>query len=203
MTQDLDSLSLDALFKEARAALHKQRTSTQKTTAPKEEAPSAPAFSNLANWTKTRGVALIHQETLTVIGNFTEYTHKTLPGARRLVRETELLPVTTVEYVTGVWGNPEPVAPTTSPRLWKTDAPATLDIVLQTLRVSAPCVSVEAHFGEGILERVTLAYDTQFCAAPSVGTPSFFLLLTAGTDIFPELSVNTMKTLLTSLDQPV
>jgi hypothetical protein len=200
MTQDLDSLSLDDLFKEARAALRKQRA---KTVAPKEEAPSAPAFSNLANWTKTRGVALIHQETRTVIGNFTEYTHKALPGARRLVRETELLPVTTVEYVTGVWGNPEPVEPTASPRLWKTSSTAPVDLVLQTLRVSAACVGVEAHFGEGVLERVTLKHDTQFYSAPTSGTPGTFLLLPAGTDIFHELGVHTLKAILTYLDQPV
>jgi hypothetical protein len=208
MTQDLSSLSLDELFKEARQALGKQRAAAvapSKQRRATAETPEVPSSCNLANWTRTRGVTLIHQETRTVLGNFTEYTHNALPGARRLLREVEVLPFTAVEYVTGVWGE-RPAEPVATPRLWKCQREAQLDIVFKEMGVSAPFVEVTAYFGEGVLERVTLVDEITFYGAPKASAaehpmPSF-CILPAGTNILPEMSAGSIKYLLTQLGQP-
>lgn len=203
MSQDLDSLSLDALFREARAALRGQQA---KAKGPAKAAPSkdssSPAYYDLSNWTKTRGVALIHQETHTVIGNFTEYIHKAFPGARRLVRETEVLPFTTVEYVTGVWGEPSEPVSVSSTRLWRGAAPATVNVKLKEMRVEAAAVNVSAVFSEGALERVELEQETTFASPPGSEGPRSFCILPQGTNILPEMSIHSIRQLLTNLDQP-
>ena len=202
--QDLSSLSLDELFKEARQALGELRAQVaapgkhRRTT---DEAPKDFSHHNLANWTKTRGVTLICQETRTVLGNFTEYTHKALPGARRLIREVEVLPFTTVEYVTGVWGE-RPVEPVATPRLWKCRRQEQLDIVLTEMGVASVLVGVVAFFGEGQLERVELVDETTFYGAHKASTSPSFCILPAGTNILPEMSAGSIKHLLTQLGQP-
>lgn len=207
--QDLDSLSLDELFKEARAALGAQRAQAgapRRSSSPSgrrgADAPATPAYFDSANWTKTRGVALIHQETRTVIGNFTEYTHKALPGARRLIRETEVLPFTSVEYVTGVWGVAPSGEPIKTPRLWHTKRFSTIDAVLKDMHVSAPQVEVEACFGEGVLEQVLLREVTTFSSPPAEGVSPSFCVLPEGVNILPELSIHSIKQLLLNLNQP-
>jgi hypothetical protein len=204
MTQDLSSLSLDDLFKEARQALGKQRAAAAapaKQRRATNEAPEVPSHHNLANWTKTRGVALIHQETRTVIGNFTEYAHKALPGARRLVREVEVLPFTTVEYVTGVWGE-RPVEPVATPRLWKCRRETQLDVVLKDMHVAAESVAVVASFGEGVLDRVELSDTVTFHSPFTLGVDPSFCILPLGTNILPEMGAGSIKQLLTQLGQP-
>jgi hypothetical protein len=190
--QDLSSLSLDELFKEARSAM--QRQQERRAAEPKERRQTEPTLEiNLhSNWVAQRSLALVHQETKRLLGTFTEYTNKHFPGARRLVREFTEIPTQTSEYVTGVWGAPsfEPVS--SGKRPWNTSRTMEMDLVLRDLHVSAAKVLVAAYYGEGTLDAVELVEATTF-ASPPGAIPFSFFNLPAGTNVLPELSIKTIN----------
>lgn len=178
----LEDNILESLLAEARAAA--------KAAAPKAKRLSDPAqpkaredhwlWANPANWEQTTGVALVHAETQTLLGNFTEYRHTTVPGARRLVREDRPIQVTCTETVSGTWwlGTERVVEPR---RQWHEVRPAVLDLSLADLGLFSPAVEVRAHLSFGGIARVELAQATEF-ARPR-GTQ--LLHLPAGTNILP------------------
>lgn len=190
--QDLSSLSLDELFKEARSAMRKQKE--RELAAPKPSKSVEPALKvNLhSNWVAQRSLALVHQETSTLLGTFTEYTNKHFPGARRLVREFTELPVTSSEYVTGVWGGPQ-VEPVQAPkRPWNTMRTLEVDLVLKDLHVSAARVAVTAYYGEGTLDAVELEEAATFASPPSA-VPFSLFNLPKGTNVLAELSIHSIN----------
>ena len=194
MNQDLSSLSLDELFKEARAAMRKQKE--LEATTPKKAKTVEPTLEiNLhSNWVAQRSLALVHQETSTLLGTFTEYTNKYFPGARRLVREFSELPVLSSEYVTGVWGGPVAPEVQAPKRPWNTTRTVIVDLVLRDLHVSAAKVLVTAYYGEGTLDAVELAEATTF-ASPPGAIPFSLFNLPAQTNVLAELSIHSINSI--------
>lgn len=193
-----DLIDLDALFKEARKALHGQKVQLAKAKAkPEEDAPpdTQGIYRNPANWIKGRGIALIHRATQTLLGNFTEYTHRTVKDARRLVRELAPPPVQQVEYIDLdlATGTGEPPAPK---RAWHQVLPLECPVTLLAFQAIAPCVSLLAHFGEGDLKWLELAECTCFETADGI------LRLPSGTNILPELAPSQINAILHQLNQP-
>lgn len=191
--------SLDDLFKEARAAFRKDKVVVAKRKAAElDDAPDTQGiYRNPANWIRGRSIALIHAETQTLLGNFTEYRHRTVADARRLVREEASSEAACVEYVSGDWWMLPQEVPKQR-RLWKESKLLTLPFAhLTHLGVSAKAISVYAVFGEGSLDRVDLASETIF------GGGSSLLTLPAGVDIMRELTPITITQILTQLDQPL
>lgn len=194
-----DLSSLDELFKEAKLALRgKIAAEAKRRAAAPDAAPDPHAiWRNPANWTRTRGIALIHADTQTLLGNFTEYKHRTHPDARRLVREESTLPVEATEYVSGDWWMIPQKIPKPK-RLWKESKLLTLPwINLTHLGVTASNINVFAKFGEGSLERVDLAQAT------ILGGGGVLMTLPEGTDILQELPPSTITAILIQLEQPV
>lgn len=192
--QDLSSLSLDELFKEARAAMRRQKAvDAAKPRAVKSTEPRLEV--NLhSNWVAQRSLALVHQETSTLLGTFVEYTNKHFPGARRLVREFTELPVLSSEYVTGVWGGPIAPEVQAPKRPWNTTRTLTVDLVLRDLHVSAAKVLVTAYYGEGTLDAVELAEATTF-ASPPGAIPFSLFNLPAQTNVLAELSIHSINSI--------
>ncbi len=118
-------------------------------------------FANPENWTRTRGVALIHKESDTLLGNFSEYLHKTINGARKLIREEILIGVSGTEYVEGSWwlGRDRVVKPREE---WREKRRAFVKVHLPSLGLFAPLVEIEAHIAFGGIHRVELVEETQF-----------------------------------------
>lgn len=182
MTDDL--LSLDELFSEARAhvrveAAAAKRKQERKAINPEKPKPQA-LYADPANWTRTRGVALVHRETKTLLGNFSEYVHVSVPDCRRLVREESPISVSAIEEVSGEWGWTVPV------RESPPDVSLSVREILLSVCLTAPEVNAIAALrvhlqGAGIL-RVELAEDTHF------GSLDQFLLLPAETNILPVLA---------------
>jgi len=195
----LDEITLDQLFREAKAAM--RATPSRTKTPPPSEAPSLE--SALASWTRTRGVALVHKDTLELIGNFSEYTSKHLPGARRLVRETTKLPFYETEYVSGVWGKVQIEKESSAPRLVSTHVDTVADVILKEMHVQAPQVLVTAHFTDGQLSRVCLRTETTFSAPAGPEGTGSFCILPPGTNILAEMSIHSIRALLSNLQQPV
>jgi len=197
MQDNLGDVSLDDLFREARKALHGQKVGVAK--AKPAAAPEDPYHSSA--WVKTRGVALVHEETHTVLGNFTEYTNRFIPGARRLVRELEIPQVRVVEYVTGTWGEPtvEPVRGTKIIGAWRI---IQANIELPSMRVSSRNVGVKVFFGDGTLDRVELLYDTTFSG--NTAYEEFNLIcIPQGTNILPQLGQQSVKNIITISEESV
>jgi hypothetical protein len=186
-----DLLSLDELFDEAKMSLRQEarakllaEAKVTKVKRPSSERilPQA-LYTDPKNWVKGRGLALIHKETQTLLGNFIEWLHASVPDCRRLVREDSPISVSAIEEVTGDWGYKAP------PQLDHTDSSIrTVELEL-FVKLYAPEVVSEliklrvTMQGSGIL-RVELAEQSLFSDTASGG----FLSLPAGTNILPVMS---------------
>jgi hypothetical protein len=185
-------LSLDDLFRVAkkqiiasREAAKAPRRSEDKT--PASVTPSA-IYTNPANWELGRRLALIHEETGTLLGVFTELLHTSVVDCRRLIRDESVSPVQGVEYVHGEgWLEQSPPLP-------QQLLTRTVEKVLPlTLTFAFACLggcSVLAVVTASSVVSVRLAQ-----AAVFTGGCSEALCLPANTDVWPLLAVETKRTL--------
>ena len=183
-------ISLYELFSEAKAhilnerAVAKRKLERRSLEAPPKQDTQA-LFANPDNWLRTRGVALIHAETETLLGNFSEYVHRSVPDCRKLVREETPICVTAAERVSGNWWlgaerRPEPK------QSWHEQRTAIIHLHLGKLMLHAPICEVVAHLSYGSIARVELAIDTQFAGEESVTEQLVFM--PAGTNILEVMS---------------
>lgn len=196
---DADDI-LDSLWRSQRAAAFVEKKAKAaraiKDTAQPDALATQVLFRNPENWTRTRGVALIHTETQTLLGNFSEYVHRTVPNCRKLLREQELITVSATEQVSGSWWlggerKPEPQ------QVWHERREAVLHLHLDKLKVHSPGCAVIACLSYGGLARCELAADTTF--AQEEGKQEQLLMLPAGTNILGEMSLDNKITLHTDL----
>lgn len=191
----LDDLSLDELFQQAKRSLagqKKQRAATKTPAAPAEETAAQRLYSNPDNWIRTRGIALIEEETETLLGNFSEYLHKSVPGTRRLVREVEPISVEAVEYIKGwIPGDERIEAPlNTKPIL------VTAYLQLELFGLAGVRAAVLVYLQYGSIVRVELSESVNF------STPGEELFcLPAGTNVFEVLTPTSLKALYLELPQ--
>ena len=180
--------TLDSLYADARKA---GRTQAIK----QNEAPADPGglYRNPDNWRKGKGIALVHEETQTLLGNFTEYTHKSVVDARKLVREDS--PISSVEYVKGPWLLPEPTLAPKRP--WHQTMETVCD--LRLFKMYAPRAELRAHFGEGRLVGLELKNLTVF--ASDVGDTVALITLPAGTEVLLQMSEVAIQQVLNTINQ--
>lgn len=181
--------SLDAIFSVAKAHIRNEATAKAKAVIRKTAEPQAAStqalFSDMENYTHTRGVALIHKETQTLLGNFSEYVHKTVAGCRKLVREEVPIAVSASEEVEGSWwlGAERKVEKRSE---WHEKRPAIIHLHLDKLQVHSPAVEVVVHLSYGGIARVELAVETQF--AHEVESDPTMLWLPSGCNVLEVMS---------------
>ena len=182
---------LDALFAVAKKHIIADRNAKaaaaklpKRIGGPVAEEPNA-LFSNPENWHRTRGVAIIHKETETLLGNFSEYIHKTVASCRKLVREAEPISVSAAEYVDGSWYLEASAAPEQRQE-WHERRTVVVDLLLPELKLHAPLIELEVHLSYGAMARVELATST--ILAGIVGSPTQLVTLPAGTNVLPMMS---------------
>jgi len=141
-------------------------------------------FVNPENWLRGVGVALIHEETQTLLGNFIEYTHRFIPSARKLVREDGPLSVSRSESVSGSWWV-EPSALPKRVESWDQQRFVVLHLHLGELGLHSPAVALNVCLSAGGIARALLAEDTTFSQLEGAEQ---LVLLPAGTDILPCMS---------------
>lgn len=178
MNQDL--ISLDDLFKEVKHTARVMKAA--KLDAPPTD-PRA-LYTNPGNWTRTRGIALIHADTETLLGNFSEFIHKSLANCRRLVREEVPMLIAATERVSGDWWIGKLSEVPMAREEWHSHHKLVLHIQLSRLGVHAPDCSIITYVSFGAIARVELVSDTTF--AQMQGAEQL-LFLPAGTNILPEL----------------
>ena len=140
-------------------------------------------FRDPENWERTRGIALIDKNTNTLVGNFSEYTHRFVPRTRKLLREHSPIPVDATEYCDGYLGF-ELTARFGEFQKWTQVKHAIIDIVLGELQLAAVTVEVEVALYLGGITRVDLNNDTQF--ASEDGEEVVFL--PRGTNVLPHMT---------------
>lgn len=197
MSTDSD---LEALFGAAvasvRAEQKARRTAVVRKTAEPAARSTQALFLDPENWERTHGVALVHEETQTLLGNFSEYLHKSVPGCRRLVREESPISVSATETVDGSWWlgedrKPEP------PRPWHEKAKGFLHMHLSKLGVHSPACGVDVFLSYGSLARVELSVDTTF--AQEQGNGEQLLMIPQGTNVLEVMSSDCKVRLLSDL----
>ncbi len=176
MSDPDDFEELDALYKSGRKALFAAKPKGKATIALPVESENA-KYANPENWTRKGGVALIHAETQSLLGNFSEYIHK--DGARKLVREEGPLCVSATEVVEGSWWLGEGRKPEPK-QVWHETKMAILHLHLGELGLHSPAVEVVAHLSYGGIARCELAVDTTFAQTEGVET---LVTFAAGTDV--------------------
>lgn len=122
-------------------------------------------FSLPENWEQLRTVALVHDESDTLLGNFTEFKHRLTENCRRLVRVDVPTKVDAVERVSGAhWLNAPSITPPASSEFEAEESrPAIIDIHMPELdNVFSPGVEVEVVLNWGSIVRVELTQDTWF-----------------------------------------
>lgn len=167
-----------------------------------QEAPGAldvrQLYQNPDNWERTKGIALIHADSQTLLGNYSEYVHRTVPNCRRLVRESNPISISATETVEGSWWlddtrRPEPQ------QEWHVRRPAIIHLHLQALGVHSPACEVIACLSYGGLTRVELVEKTQL--AQEHGKQEQHLFLPAGTNVLGEMSIDCKIALRVALGQ--
>ena len=143
-------------------------------------------FANPDHWEQQPlGVAIIHEETETLLGNFVEYIHKTVSGCKKLVRAESPLPVGRTERVSGDWWI-EKREEVEEAQPWHTKQMVVIHAVLPDLAVHSPATQLLVHLSYGAMCRAELLEDTTF--AQLEGTVEQLLFLPKGTNILPSLS---------------
>lgn len=167
-------VSLDDLFREAKRAA--KQVATKKKEVPAETPLST--WVNPDNWKHFRYLLVIHKETQTALGVYSELLHVKQPNCRRLVLVDEAPAIDATEYVSGDWERAQPTLESAHRHL-KT----ILNIALAKLDcVAAYDVPVNIHFFNGKVAGVRLEQDTTFANLPLIYS------FPAGTDIFLLLS---------------
>jgi len=180
-------MELNDLWKEVRTNIP-----TKGEKKPKVEPPDGKAlYMNPENWTRTKGIALVHKDTNTILGNFSEYIHRSIPHCRKLVREEAPISVSDIEEVEGSWWLGETRKP--EPRQeWHEQRKAILHIYLEPLHLHAPICEVTVHLSHGGLARVELDLDTTFAQTEGEGQ---LMTLPAGTNILEVMSLDSKLSL--------
>lgn len=137
------------------------------------------------NWERTRGVAVLDKDSMTLIGNFSEYVHRSVPGCRKLLREHVPIAVSGTEFMTGWLGD----SLQNRRDEWAGGERARVVLVsiwLDELMVGSPLVELQAYLLYGGVTRAELASETQLASASG----NTVITLPAGCNIFPTMSVD-------------
>ncbi len=136
------------------------------------------------NWERTRGVALIDKATQTLVGNFSEYLHKTVPHTRKLLREHTPISIDAVEMTEGYLG--EQMEFRLRGNNWEIEHQVVADVLLDELGVGCPHVKMTAYTKLGATVRVCLQEQVQFASVNG----AMLLMLPAGTNIWEAMGTD-------------
>jgi hypothetical protein len=181
----LEDLFADSMERIRKDEAHKRVVMKNASPEPAKKVSVLQLYSLPENWKAGRTLALIHEETRTVLGNFREFLHKSEKGARRLERVNEPTVVQAVEYVRGKeWITEE--RPIPAPERWTAEREVLLaDLILPEFNVAAHEVGVKVCLAFGGIARVELMEHTQFLS-PDARTVQTF---PAGTNVLEVMSL--------------
>lgn len=139
-----------------------------------------PSLLDESQWRRGRGIALIHADSETLLGNFAEWTHPS--GARRLIRETGPIVVSALERVEGSWWLGEGRRPEERQEWHEQCRVVMQHLHLEPLGVYAPAVELIVYTSYGGIARCETVTETLF-SQDNAAAPSVLLTLPARTNI--------------------
>lgn len=137
------------------------------------------------NWERTRGIALIDRATQILIGNFSEYKHRTIPNTRKLLREHAPIAISASEYVDGYLG--VALEQRLRGNTWESEHQVRVPVLLDEMMVEAPEVTLVVRTRLGVVVRADLLQQTQFASASG----QIIISLPGGTDIWMAAGADT------------
>ena len=182
--ESLDDLFLDAQLAQAARNPVKKRTADPALRDSLDAAAKKmrELYTLPENWERSRGIALIDKGTQTLVGNFSEYKHKTIAGTRKLIREHMPISIDATEIVDGYLG--EQFEQRHRGISWEREVELTAELWLDELMVGCPSAELTIKLRLGALLRVEVKHDTQFASASG----ATIIRLPAGTNILEQLS---------------
>ena len=178
--------TLDDLFREAKAHILVEKKAKD-AKALKVQGDTSALYNNPDNWERKRGIALVHEETETLLGNFSEYVHRSVRNCRRLVREANPIAIQATERVSGSWWVGGEKVPEVR-QIWHERREVVLHLHLDELLVHAPACELEVHLSYGSIARVELLRATTF--AQVLDAQEQLLILPAGTNVLPVMGAD-------------
>jgi len=137
------------------------------------------------NWNRTGGVAFIDKATQTLVGNFSEYQHKTFPHTKKWLREHTPISIDRTEVVAGYLGE-QVMERLSAHQSWNEQRSGTADMLFDEMQVEAPRIGFTAYIRLGVLQRVELLYNTIFASVAG----SMLISLPMGTNVLEQLSTD-------------
>ena len=137
------------------------------------------------NWERTRGVAIIDHSTHTLVGNFSEYQHRSISSAHKWIREHTPIAIAATLEMDGCLG--AEWNERFGRQAWEQEHRTCLPVLLDELMVEAPSVELLLKTRLGVITRADLCTDTQFASMNG----SMILRLPAGTNIWEACGVDT------------
>lgn len=101
MQNQIDPLSLDSLWASAKEAERLHPVMRPARSEPLKPIHSSEFYTLPENWTRGKGIALVHEESQTLLGVFVEYHHRKERGCSKLVKEDSIVSIAATKYVSG------------------------------------------------------------------------------------------------------
>lgn len=137
------------------------------------------------NWERTRGLAIIDKDTKTLIGNFSEYRHRTVAGCRKLLREHSPIAISGTEEVSG-WLGESLALRKGEWGMWHDRREVELDLMFPELMVGHPQIRLSVAIYLNGISRADLLSETQFAAASG----NIVITLPAGTNVYEAMGTD-------------
>lgn len=169
----MSDLTLDELF--ATATAEYKKTLTGKGAKPAPSIAPTPA----TQWQRGFNIRLMHRETNTVLGDFSEW--RQADGSRKLVREPDnSLPIHKIEWMSGYWGarTPIPQVYTSADERYQMEIPVTFEAEEEFIGTAKLTVTLTG----GAVTSATLLAEASFAA------PSEILVLPQLFNLYPLLT---------------
>lgn len=183
----LDDLFTDAMLtlaaknkKQPKSADPSMRHALDATTKKMKELYTLPE-----NWQRTGGVAFIDKGTNTLVGNFSEYQHRTFPHTKKWLREHTPISIDRTEVVEGYLGQ-QVMERLGAHQSWTEERSGTADMLFDEMQVEAPRIDFRAFIRLGALQRVELTSMTIFASVSG----ATLISLPAGTNVLEQLSTD-------------
>lgn len=193
-TDPLDELMSDALRQSARRTVKPLPSRDSKAEA-RDRTKLTSGFYLPENWEARRSVSLIHRESNTLLGNFTEYVYIPNPRTTKLVRVDTPTATEGTEYVSGDWWLRQDAERAASIKQWIESKDAVIGITLVECGLHCDAAEVTVRLEHGWIARVELKAPTRFTCAQR----HTFLILQEGLDVLAAMSLDSKLALKSEL----
>ncbi len=142
-------------------------------------------YTDPTHWIPGRGIALIHKESNSLIGNYREYVHYRIPSCRKLLLVKEPILIDANEYREGSWWMDPVARDRITVTQWDTTRNEVVPLLLDRMGVFCPAAPISIYMRFGGITRVELTEACDFASADG----SELLHLTKGVNVYEAMQM--------------